>query len=74
MIAEDNPIKKREVDIEGIFFKNMEENIEYRYLLLEVLNSDMAMREEDEGEISPLLEKIRKTLKKNNLFDLKEHS
>jgi len=32
-------------------------------LLEEILNSDMAMREEDEGQKSPILKKVRKFLK-----------
>lgn len=31
-------------------------------LLKEILDSDMAQREEDEGEVSPLLDKIRQAL------------
>ncbi len=33
-------------------------------VIKEILNSDIAMREEDEGEVSPLLEKARKMVEK----------
>jgi hypothetical protein len=42
------------------------EKAELLSLLRETLNSDMAAREEDEGNVSALLEKVRITLKKFN--------
>lgn len=61
-IPKDKSLQNHEEDIFIMLLNSAKDHLKAIYLLQEVVNSDMAQREEDEGNVSPLLTKIREFL------------